>query len=120
MTRLLAYQLGNLSGVGPLGANQLHIASACLDFTSVLSTTISVLTVLGGLWFIVQFFTAAVQWISAGGDKQALENVKKRMLNAIIGLLILVLAYSLIVIIAMVFGFEILSPCRVLKVPGLP
>jgi hypothetical protein len=70
---------------------------------------ITFITVIAGLWFMIQFIIAALQWISAGGDKGLLETARNRILNAVIGLVIVVGAYVLVGLIGLVVGLDILN-----------
>ncbi len=113
MIALLAQtNLGTLKGLGFLGNFEVtKTGSRAFElFTSVFSTGIGVLTVSGGIWFIIQIMAGSFQWLASGGEKQALQNAQKRITNAIVGLFVVVASYALIYIVGMVFGFNILSP----------
>lgn len=110
--RLLAAQtnLGPpLGGIGPLG-NTSGFFLPFQTFETTLSTVVGVLTIAGGLWFMFQIFGGSLQWLSSGGDKQALENARKRLTHAVIGLLMVILSYGFILLIGSIFGLNILSP----------
>ncbi|TSC87971.1 MAG: Uncharacterized protein G01um101416_286 [Microgenomates group bacterium Gr01-1014_16] len=111
--------LGNINGIGPLGTVATQ-TDAFVAFTTVLSTTVGVLTVSAGIWFIFQIFGGSLQWLTSGGDKQGLEAAKKRITHAIVGLLMVVLSYALISIIGLIFGLNILSPIGSLLGINLP
>ena len=100
-------------GIGPLGKPLEGIwdpnTNSILRFTDTISKVIGVLTVSAGLWFIVQMFTGAIQWLSSAGEKQALENAKKKITNAILGLLVVVMSYTLIGIVGTFMGFDLLN-----------
>lgn len=101
------------TGLGPLvdTATLLSTPSGPLtQFEKILSVTIGVLTVVGGIWFIFQIFSGTFQWLTSGGEKQALQNAQKRLTNAVIGLGTVVLAYLFIALIGKIFGFDILNP----------
>jgi len=84
-------------------------------FAFLVSNIIGVLTVAGGLWFLVQIFSGVLQWLSSGGEKTALQNAQKRISNSVIGLLILVLAYALISVIGYFLGFNVLNFADIFK-----
>lgn len=113
--------LGVLKGLGPLG-NVLGPTSdpalAFANFTSTLSTAMGILTISAGIWFIIQILAGAFQWLASGGEKQGVENAKKRITNAIMGLFVVVFSYALISIVGLIFGFNILSPFKSLM--GIP
>lgn len=102
------YQFAPFNGIGPLGTVTSG-ANATLRFADTISKIIGFLTILGGIWFMVQLILGAFSWISAGGDKQHLDSAKKRITNAIIGLFIVVVSFSLIAIIGSFFGLDILN-----------
>lgn len=77
---------------------------------NVISAVIGILTVLAGLWFMIQFILAAISWISAGGDKHNLETARNKIFHAIIGLVIVVAAWVIIGLLGRVFGLDILNP----------
>jgi len=117
MKLLADAKLGTLQGLGSLGTVT-DATGAFLKFTSVFSTGIGVLTIAGGIWFIIQIFAGTFQWLVSGGEKQALQNAQKRIVNAILGLFVVIFAYALISIVGMIFGFDILSPVKSLL--GMP
>ncbi len=110
--------IGTFNGIGPLGRTcQIHpVTGACVTaspfketFANILSQIIGVMTAIAALWFIFTLFTGAISWISAGSDKQALDNAKKKITNGIIGLFIVIAAYALIGIIGYFLGIDILN-----------
>jgi hypothetical protein len=117
MKLLADSELGTLEGLGPLGkVNTSDPIWSFATFTSVMSTGLAVLTVSGGIWFIIQIMAGTFQWLSSGGEKQALQNAQKRIMNAILGLFVVVFSYALIYIIGIIFGIDILSPARSLGI----
>ncbi|MBL7021961.1 hypothetical protein ISR92_01395 [Patescibacteria group bacterium] len=54
-------------------------------------------TVLGflGLIFVVLMIWSGYQWMTSGGNTTAIETAKKRIINAVIGLAIVLAAYSI-------------------------
>lgn len=97
-------------GLGPLGneGQTFSWGSFATKFEGVLSVIIGVLTISAGIWFIFQIFAGAYQWLASGGEKQGVENARKRITNAVIGLFMVVVAYGFIAIIGNVFGIDIL------------
>ena len=75
----------------------------------IFSNVIGFLTILSGLYFFVMFITGGLTWASAGGDSGKVENAKNRMTNGVIGLIIVVASYSIIYIVGMVLGINILD-----------
>lgn len=65
--------------------------------------------IIGAIIFIVMLVIGAFQWITAGSDKVALESAKSRIVNAIIGLIILLSFFVIIAAVQIIFGFQILN-----------
>ena len=113
--------LPHFEGIGPLG-NPLNIFGGTTDptlaldqFERTLSVVIGILTISAGIWFIFQIFAGAYQWLASGGEKQGIENARKRITNAIIGLFVVVASYLLIGLVGKVFGIDILVPSTTIK-----
>ena len=75
----------------------------------VISTTIGLMTVVGGIWFVFQILIGAYQWITAGGDKDGVQKSQKRFTNGFIGLVILLFSYTLIAFIGSLLGLNIFA-----------
>jgi len=48
-----------------------------------------------GMIFLVLIIWAGIQWMMSGGNEQSIEQAKKRIINATIGLTVIILAYSI-------------------------
>ena len=112
--------LGNFEGLGPLGENFKNLIGTNialpLDLLNrVISIGIGLITLFAFLYFILQFFTAALKWITAGGDQKSVEAAGKQITNALIGLVIVVSATFIIELVGMVLGIELLNPFDFLK-----
>lgn len=57
--------------------------------------------------FVIIF--GAIQWIASEGDKQKLEGARKRIIFAIIGLIIVLLAFFIVNFIGSVFDVDLLN-----------
>ncbi len=116
------YGLGCGEGMGPL-ASFLCGGKTTEDvgnkLNSVLSSIVGVLTAVAGLWFFIQFILAGIAWISAGGDKGALETARNKIFNSIIGLIIVVSAYILVAVVGSILGLNILNPGEILQNIGI-
>jgi hypothetical protein len=90
--------------VGNLGTNK------GVDFLqTALPAVIQIGFIIGVLVFFFVLLTGAIQWISSGGDKQALEGARGKITNAIIGLVILFALFAIIYIIQNFFHVQILN-----------
>jgi hypothetical protein len=74
-----------------------------------LPAVIEIGLIIGVLVFLFVFLTGAIQWISSGGDKQALEGARGKITNAIIGLVILFALFAIIYVIQNFFHVKILN-----------
>jgi hypothetical protein len=90
--------------VGNLGTNK------GVDFLqTALPAIIQIGFIIGVLDFFFVLLTGAIQWISSGGDKQALEGARGKITNAIIGLVILFALFAIIYVIQNFFHVQILN-----------
>ncbi len=117
-TLLAQTRIGRFNGLGKIGetCEITFPGGTCAvttdpvnKFALILSQIIGVLTIIAALWFIFTLFTGAIAWVSAGSDKQALDNAKKKITNGLIGLFITVAAYALIGVIGYFLGIDIIN-----------
>jgi predicted anti-sigma-YlaC factor YlaD len=104
------------TGIGPLGekvSDKIGVSTGL--FERALSLSIGVMTVVAGIWYMFQFFSGALAWLSAGSDKNAIQGAQKKLLDATTGLVIIVLAYVLISIIGRIVGFDVLNPASIIN-----
>jgi hypothetical protein len=85
------------------------------DIGQVITSLLQAAIFVGGLLFFIFFLIGGLQWITSGGDKEAVTAARNKIVNALIGLVILVGAFSVIKIIEVIFGVCIISGC---KIPG--
>lgn len=67
------------------------------------------IVVVGGLAFLLYFVLGGIEWTTAGGDKNKVEEAQKKLTNGFIGLVILVGSYAIIAFIQDVLGLSILN-----------
>ncbi len=65
--------------------------------------------IIGALIFFAILIICAIQWISSGGDKAAIESARGKLTNAFIGLILLFAAFAIIKFIENFFGVSILT-----------
>lgn len=70
---------------------------------------IGMILVVGAVIFFFVLLVGAIQWISSGGDKNALESARGKITSALIGLVILLSVFAIIKLIENFFGISILS-----------
>jgi hypothetical protein len=113
-------QLANLGSFQPAVENDYTEGSesgfgALTNLETIISNVIGLMTVLAGLFFLFQFLTAALSWVTSGGEKGKLESARNQMLNATIGLVLVIAAYSIIGLIGRVVGLDLLQPAALLQ-----
>ncbi len=70
-----------------------------------------------GLAFFLNLIVGGFQWISSGGDPKALQTARGRIMNAFVGLIIVVAAYAIALIVQTVLGIRIVSGFCI-RLPG--
>ena len=65
--------------------------------------------IIGAVFFFFILIVGAIQWISSGGDKNALEEAKHKITNAIVGMIILFSVFAILKLIENFFGISILT-----------
>lgn len=70
------------------------------------NTAIQLIYIVAGILFVFMVIISALQWITSGGDKEAVAGARNRLTFAIIGIIILALAFVLIRVLGQITGFE--------------
>lgn len=101
MNNLLAEDLivapeGGFKGFGRLGLENETPLAASFIFSDFISSAIGLITIIGIIWFVFLFITGAISYMSAGGDKSAIESARKKIINGVVGLVII--AFGLLII----------------------
>jgi len=91
-------------GFGKLGLENESAFNADTIFTKFISSAIGLITVIAIIWFIFIFITGAIGFISSGGDKNAIESSRKKIMNGLIGFMIVVLGIFIIKLIGTLIG----------------
>jgi hypothetical protein len=65
--------------------------------------------IVGAVVFFFTLLIGGIQWISSGGDKQAVEAARGKVTNAFIGLIILFALFAIIQLLNTFFGIHILQ-----------
>jgi hypothetical protein len=78
-------------------------------FQSFIPNLIGLGFVVGTIIFFFILILGAIQWISSGGDKQALEGARGKVTNAVIGIVILFSVFAVINIVEAFFKIKIMT-----------
>lgn len=116
MTKLIA-QSHPFSTITTPGGYQpgSDIGSSTSAVENLISNTLVVLTVVAGITFVLYFLLGGLNWITAGGDKGKVEKAKGMMTGGAIGLIIIVVSYSIVWIVSAALGLNILEPGTVIQ-----
>jgi hypothetical protein len=102
-------------------ANSASGLTALQNLETLLSTIIGFITILAGLFFIFNFVTAALNWVSVG-ESSKVEKARDKMTQSAIGLVVVIISYALIGVIGSVIGINILTPAALIRtiIPTVP
>ena len=96
-------------------ANRIALSNYQATTANIISMILGFLTIVAGLWFMIQFILGAVTWISAGGDKGKTTQAKDKITQAVVGLAIVVGAYAIAGLIGTILGLDFLNIGAALK-----
>jgi hypothetical protein len=115
----IAEFLCGLTGGGNAAAQAANKEAVGNKFNAVLGVIIGVITLVAGLWFLFQFIIGGLNYLSAGGDKHAVEAAQQRLQNAIVGLIIVIIATVVVGLFGTILGLDILNPGAWITTLGL-
>ena len=77
-----------------------------------LSNLVNLIYVLATIVFLFMMLWGAFDWLTSGGDKEKLENAKKRLINATIGIMLFAIAFAVMQILGDFTGFTFFAGQR--------
>lgn len=80
-------------------------ATAAGGIGAFLNNVIQLIYSLSGVILIFMIIYAAIQWMSSGGDKEAIAKARARIIHAIIGIILLALAFLISKYVGIITGF---------------
>lgn len=89
-----------------LGANQPGGVKTTTSVGNIISNFLLIMFIVGGLAVLVFILWGAMDWITAGGDKEKLSNARKKIVNSLIGLAILALAGFIVSLFGQIVGIN--------------
>lgn len=78
-------------------------------FQDLVPSLVGLAFVIGALVFFFIMIIGAIQWITSGGDKAALEGARGKITNALVGVIILFGLFALLKVLEDFFGINILT-----------
>lgn len=103
-----------LRGIGPIGLEGKNPTDAPGIFSSFISGTIGVMTIIAIIWMLIKFMIGAIGIISAGGDKAKIEAARGNITTAIIGFVVLVSAIFLVDLVGNLIGIPFILDIQIL------
>ena len=85
-----------------------------------LSNLLGFITILAALFFIVWFFMGAFSWVTAGEDTGKVEKARTKMFHSVLGLIVVILSYSVIGIIGTIVGIDLINLEKTIKTVAPP
>jgi len=82
--------------------------------TLLISNILGFFTLVAGFAFLFYFIIGAINWIISAGDPQKIQTSRQMIINALIGLLITVIAYPAILIISQLLGIPLADPAELI------
>lgn len=90
-------------------ASKIIKSNANDSVANVVSVFVTTATIIAGLVFFVMLIIGGLRWLISGGDKAGLEAARNQIVNAAIGLIIVVGAIAVTVIVQTALGISILN-----------
>ncbi|OGY24676.1 MAG: hypothetical protein A2Y57_00325 [Candidatus Woykebacteria bacterium RBG_13_40_7b] len=84
-----------------------------LGGTGLLKVVLTLLLVVAGIAALIFLLIGGIRWIAAGGDPKNLAAARQTIINALIGLIIVVAAYAIAKALEGLFGISIISGLKV-------
>lgn len=77
-----------------------------LDPNSIVRVALYLIIVAGILWTLWNIISAGFVWASSGGDEEKRNEATKKIISALVGLLIIVVSFTIMAIVVGFLGFE--------------
>lgn len=89
--------LGGLTQTNETGADVI---------SKILSNLVALIYSVATVVLIFMILWGAFDWLTSGGDKEKLENAKKRLVNAFVGIMLFAIAFAIIQVLGQFTGFK--------------
>jgi len=108
--------VGKIKGIGPFGFEIVDVSKSetSTQLSSILSTIVTTLTIVGGLSFVIYFTLGGLKWLTASGDKTKVSEAQTQMTQGVIGLVAMVAGLFVVGIVGGVLGIDFLNPFKTL------
>lgn len=99
--------LADVSSISNIAARFIPLQG--LTPSGYLRTAINLIFGLAGVLAFLGLLIGGLQWILSGGEKEALDRAKRRILHSLLGLGIVYSSYALIYIIRVLYGIDLIQ-----------
>ncbi len=108
--------LGDIKGVGPFGFENEAVSQSTTQtqLSTILSTVITTITVVGSLAFVIYFTLGGLKWLTAGGDKNKVQEAQTQMTQGALGLIVITISIFVVGLVGGILGIDILNPFKTL------
>lgn len=83
-----------------------RIGSGGTGLSNFMSRVIEFIFIAAGIVFVFMVLISAFEWLTSGGNKEKIENARKRLIWSIIGIATLAVAFVIIRVIGQITGFD--------------
>jgi len=101
--------IGNLRCTGPLCLEGKAANEAPDVFDTLISTFVGAMTMIASVWFLFHIITGAYIYISAGGDKGAIEKGRLQIIHGLLGLTIVFASIFILDLVGELFGLPFIT-----------
>lgn len=105
MQKVFAVSFEPITGSGGLQTG----ATPATTLEKFFTIALGFLTTVGGIMFLIFFVLGALNWITSGGDREKISRAQHYMSNAVIGLILVILAWAFTGVVGLALGFNILD-----------
>lgn len=103
----------------PAFAQNVQINAPAVGFKSLtdfIANALVLVFTIGAFLVLIMLIVGAYEWITSGGDKENVAKARNRIINALIGLLILAIAFALVRLVGQFTGLNLTN--LVIPTPG--
>lgn len=93
--------------------------SGITNFVDIIQTAIRFILIVAFVLAFIFLLIGGIRWITAGGDEKAVSSARGMITAALIGLVIVLVAYALIRVVEIFFGVNILTNTN-FAIPTVP
>ena len=76
------------------------------EMGKVISGLVGLLILVGAIFAFIYFIIGGLNWITSGGDKARIESARNRIINALVGLIIIASVWAIVSLIFPILGLS--------------